>query len=137
MKFLREIRLPEASTYEVGSQLFADVFEEGEIIDVTGTAKGKGFAGTIKRHNFSRGPMTHGSKSHREPGSIGPMTSGGGGRVFKGKKLPGHMGAHKVTIQRLSVVRVDKERNLLLIKGAVPGPQGGLVLVKNTVKPRK
>ena len=81
--------------------------------------------------------MTHGSKSHREPGSIGPMTSGGGGRVFKGKKLPGHMGAHKVTIQRLSVVRVDKERNLLLIKGAVPGPQGGLVLVKNTVKPRK
>ncbi len=137
VKFLREIRLPEASTYEVGSQLFADVFEEGEIIDVTGTAKGKGFAGTIKRHNFSRGPMTHGSKSHREPGSIGPMTSGGGGRVFKGKKLPGHMGAHKVTIQRLSVVRVDKERNLLLIKGAVPGPQGGLVLVKNTVKPRK
>ena len=134
VKFLREIRLPEASTYEVGSQLFADVFEEGEIIDVTGTAKGKGFAGTIKRHNFSRGPMTHGSKSHREPGSIGPMTSGGGGRVHKGKKLPGHMGSERVTVQKLTVARVDKDRNLLLIKGAVPGPKGGLIMVRSTVK---
>lgn len=137
VKFLREIRLIEASTHEVGSQISVDIFEDGEIVDVTGTSKGKGFAGTVKRHGFSRGPMTHGSKSHREPGSIGPMTSGGGGRVYKGKKLPGHMGHQKVTIQRLTVVRVDKERNLLLIKGAVPGPQGGLVMVKNTVKPNR
>lgn len=137
VKFLREIRLSEASTHEVGSQISVDVFEDGEMVDVTGTSKGKGFAGTIKRHGFARGPMTHGSKSHREPGSIGPMTSGGGGRVYKGKKLPGHMGHQKVTIQRLTVVRVDKERNLLLIKGAVPGPQGGLVMVKNTVKPNR
>lgn len=137
VKFLREIRLNEASTHEVGSQISVDIFEDGEMVDVTGTSKGKGFAGTIKRHGFARGPMTHGSKSHREPGSIGPMTSGGGGRVYKGKKLPGHMGHQKVTIQRLTVVRVDKERNLLLIKGAVPGPQGGLVMVKNTVKPNR
>lgn len=137
VKFLREIRLSEPSSHEVGSQIGVDVFEDGEMIDVTGTSKGKGFAGTIKRHNFSRGPMTHGSKSHREPGSIGPMTSGGGGRVYKGKKLPGHMGHQRVTIQRLTVVRVDKDRNLLLIKGAVPGPKGGLVMVKNTVKPKK
>lgn len=137
VKFLREIRLSEASTHEVGAQISVDIFEDGEIVDVTGTSKGKGFAGTIKRHGFARGPMTHGSKSHREPGSIGPMTSGGGGRVYKGKKLPGHMGHQKVTVQRLTVVRVDKERNLLLIKGAVPGPQGGLVMVKNTVKPNR
>jgi 50S ribosomal protein L3, bacterial len=137
VKFLRELRLAEASAHEVGSQIGVDIFEDGEIVDVTGVAKGKGFAGTIKRHGFSRGPMTHGSKSHREPGSIGPMTSGGGGRVFKGKKLPGHMGNHKVTVQRLTLVRVDKDRNLLLIKGAVPGPQGGLVMVRNTVKPRR
>ena len=137
VKFLREIRLAEASTHEVGSQISVEIFEDGEIVDVTGTAKGKGFAGTIKRHGFSRGPMTHGSKSHREPGSVGPMTSGGGGRVYKGKKLPGHMGNHKVTVQRLTLVRVDKDRNLLLIKGAVPGPQGGLIMVKNTVKPKK
>lgn len=136
-KFLREIRLAEASTHEVGSQINVDIFEDGEMVDVTGTSKGKGFAGTIKRHGFARGPMSHGSKSHREPGSIGPMTSGGGGRVYKGKKLPGHMGHQKVTIQRLSVARVDKDRNLLLIKGAVPGPRGGLVVVKSTVKPVK
>lgn len=136
-KFLREIRLGEASTHEVGSEILVDIFEDGELVDVTGTSKGKGFAGTIKRHGFARGPMSHGSKSHREPGSIGPMTSGGGGRVHKGKKLPGHMGHEKVTVQRLSVARVDKDRNLLLIKGAVPGPRGGLVMVKSTVKPVK
>ena len=137
VKFLREIRLPEASTYEVGSQLFADVFEEGEIIDVTGTAKGKGFAGTIKRHNFSRGPMTHGSKSHREPGSIGPMTSGGGGRVFKGKKLAGRMGGDRVTVQNLEIVRVDTERNVLLIKGNVPGAKKSLVQIRTAEKADK
>lgn len=137
VRFLREIRLSEASTYSVGDQICVDVFEEGELVDVTGVSKGKGFAGTIKRHNFARGPMTHGSKSHRQPGSIGPMTSGGGGRVHKGKKLPGHMGHERVTVQKLTMVRVDKDRNLLLIKGAVPGPVGGLVMVRNTVKPNK
>lgn len=137
VKFIREIRLADASEYTVGQTVSADVFAEGDLIDVTGTSKGKGFAGGIKRHNFRRGPMGHGSKSHREPGSMGPRMSGGGGKVFKGKKLPGHMGSQKVTVQRLSVVRVDAERNVLLIKGAVPGPKGGFVVVKNTVKPKK
>lgn len=137
VKFIREIRLAAPSEYEVGQSIGVDIFTEGEMIDVSGVAKGKGFAGGIKRHNFARGPMSHGSKSHREPGSMGPRMSGGGGKVFKGKKLPGHMGGHKVTVQRLTVVRVDAERNLLLIKGAVPGPKGGLVIVKNTVKPKK
>lgn len=137
VKFIREIRLAAPSEYEVGQNVGVDIFTEGEMIDVSGVAKGKGFAGTIKRHNFARGPMAHGSKSHREPGSMGPRMSGGGGKVFKGKKLPGRMGGQKVTVQRLTVVRVDAERNLLLIKGAVPGPKGGFVIVKNTVKPKK
>lgn len=137
VKFIREIRLAAPSEYEVGQSVGVDIFAEGEMIDVSGVAKGKGFAGTIKRHNFARGPMGHGSKSHREPGSMGPRMSGGGGKVFKGKKLPGRMGGQKVTVQRLTVVRVDAERNLLLIKGAVPGPKGGFVIVKNTVKPNK
>lgn len=137
VRFIREIRLPAASEYTVGQSVNADIFAEGELVDVTGTSKGKGFAGGIKRHNFRRGPMAHGSKSHREPGSIGPRMSGGGGKVFKGKKLPGRMGAQKVTIQRLSVVRVDTDRNLILIKGAVPGPKGGYVIIRNTVKPVK
>lgn len=137
VKFIREMRLPSAPEYNQGDVIGVDVFSAGELIDVTGTAKGKGFAGGIKRHNFRRGPMGHGSKSHREPGSIGPRMSGGGGKVFKGKKLPGHMGGQKVTIQRLSVVRVDAERNLILIKGAIPGPKGSFVVIKNTVKPNK
>lgn len=137
VKFIRELRLPSPSEYAVGQVIGADVFAEGELIDVVGTAKGKGFAGGIKRHNFARGPMGHGSKSHREPGTIGSRMSGGGGKVFKGKKLPGHMGTQKVTIQRLTVVRVDTERNLVLIKGAVPGPKGSFVVIKNTVKPGK
>ncbi|CUH95149.1 50S ribosomal protein L3 [Propionispora sp. 2/2-37] len=137
VRFIREIRLPAASEYTVGQSINADIFAEGELVDVTGTSKGKGFAGGIKRHNFRRGPMAHGSKSHREPGSIGPRMSGGGGKVFKGKKLPGRMGAQKVTIQRLSVVRVDTDRNLILIKGAIPGPKGGYVIIRNTVKPVK
>jgi large subunit ribosomal protein L3 len=137
VKFIRELRLPGASEYTVGQVLAADVFSEGELIDVTGTAKGKGFAGGIKRHNFACGPMGHGSKSHREPGTIGSRMSGGGGKVFKGKKLPGRMGGQKVTVQRLQVVRVDVPRNLLLVKGAVPGPKGSFVIVKNTVKPNK
>ncbi|BBB91359.1 MAG TPA: 50S ribosomal protein L3 [Methylomusa anaerophila] len=137
VKFIRELRLPGASEYTVGQVLTAETFAEGELVDVTGTAKGKGFAGGIKRHHFRRGPMAHGSKSHREPGTIGSRMSGGGGKVFKGKKLPGRMGGNKVTVQRLSVVRVDVPRNLILIKGAIPGPKGSLVVVKNTVKPGK
>ncbi len=135
VKFIRELRLPSPAEHKVGQEISVDIFAEGELIDVTGVSKGKGFAGGIKRHNFHRGPMTHGSKSHREPGSMGARMSGHGGRVFKGKKLPGRMGHDKVTIQRLTVVRVDKDRNLLLIKGAVPGPKGAFVMVKNTVKP--
>lgn len=137
VKVIKEIRLPEASEYTVGQEIGVDIFAEGEIVDVTGTAKGKGFAGVIKRHNFRRGPMAHGSKSHREPGSMGPRMSGGGGKVFKGKKLPGRMGSQKVTIQRLTVVRVDAERNLILIKGGIPGPKGSFMMIKNTVKPKK
>lgn len=137
VKFIREIRLADASEYTAGQVIGVDAFAAGDLVDVVGTAKGKGFAGGIKRHNFARGPMGHGSKSHREPGSIGPRMSGGGGKVFKGKKLPGQMGGQRVTVQRLSIVRIDSERNLILIKGAIPGPKKGLVIIKNTVKPGK
>jgi len=137
VKFIREVRLTGASEYTVGQEIGVDVFAEGDIVDVTGIAKGKGFAGVIKRWNFRRGPMAHGSKSHREPGSMGPRMSGGGGRVFKGKKLPGRMGGQKVTVQRLTVVRVDTERNLILIKGGIPGPTGNFMMIKTTVKPKK
>uniref|UniRef100_UPI0026F2393B 50S ribosomal protein L3 n=1 Tax=Phascolarctobacterium succinatutens TaxID=626940 RepID=UPI0026F2393B len=109
----------------------------GDKVDASGVSRGKGFAGTIKRHNFSRGPMKHGSKSHREPGSMGPMHSGPGGRVIKGKKLPGRMGNANVTVQRLTVVKVDAERNLILVKGAIPGATGSYVVLKETVKPNK
>ena len=137
VKFVRELRLTNVPDQNVGDTVSVDIFAAGEIVDVVGTSKGKGFAGTIKRHNFSRGPMGHGSKSHREPGSMGPRISGGGGKVFKGKKLPGRMGGERVTVQCLTVARVDAERNLILIKGAIPGPKNGLVLIKNTVKPAK
>jgi len=137
VRVIREIRLSDAPEQKLGDSITVDIFAEGEIVDVVGTSKGKGFAGTIKRHNFSRGPMAHGSKSHREPGSMGPRISGGGGKVFKGKKLPGRMGGERVTVQRLTVARVDAERNLILIKGAIPGPKNGWVMIKNTVKPRK
>lgn len=137
VKFIRELRLPGASEYTVGQEIGPDIFSEGELIDVTGTAKGKGFAGGIKRHNFARGPMAHGSKSHREPGSIGSRMSGPGGKVFKGKKLPGRMGGQQVTVQRLSVVRVDAARNIILIKGAIPGHKNSFLVIKNTVKPDK
>ena len=137
VKFLREMRLDEASTYNVGDKIEVDVFDAGELVDVTGISKGKGFAGGIKRHNFARGPMGHGSKSHREPGSTGAMISGPGGRVLKGKKLPGRMGGNKVTVQRLTVVKVDADRNLILIKGAIPGPKKGYVIIKDTVKSKK
>lgn len=137
VRFIREVRLPSAPEQKAGDKITVDIFAEGEIIDVVGTSRGKGFAGTIKRHNFSRGPMGHGSKSHREPGSMGPRISGGGGKVFKGKKLPGRMGGEQVTVQCLTVVRVDTERNLILIKGAIPGPKNGAVLIRNTVKTLK
>ncbi len=137
VKFIREFCLSGPSEYTLGQIIGVDIFAAGELVDVTGVSKGKGFAGTIKRHNFRRGPMGHGSKSHREPGSIGPRISGGGGRVYKGKKLPGRMGGQKVTVQRLTVVRVDDARSLILVKGAIPGPKGSFVVIKNTVKPSK
>lgn len=137
VKFIRELRLSAPSEYKVGDILGVDVFAAGELVDVTGISKGKGFAGTVKRHHFARGSMTHGSKSKREPGSTGAMISGHGGRVLKGKKLPGHMGHERVTVQRLTLVRADAERGLLLVKGSVPGPKKGLLLIKETVKPNK
>jgi large subunit ribosomal protein L3 len=135
VRFAREFRLHDAPEYTLGQEVKADVFGVGELVDVTGISRGKGFAGTIKRHGFACGPMSHGSKSHREPGSIGSRMSGGGGKVFKGKKLPGRMGGAKVTIQRLQIVRADADRNLILIKGAIPGAKGALVAIRNTVKP--
>lgn len=131
-RYLREFRLEDVNAYEVGAEIKADAFEAGEKIDVTGTSKGKGFAGPIKRWNFSRGPMTHGSKYHRGVGSMGAASSPS--RTFKGKKMAGHMGAERVTTQNLEIVRVDAERNLILVKGAVPGPKKGLLIIKNTVK---
>ena len=137
VKYIREVRLAAESEYKIGDVIGVDIFAEGDLVDVIGTSKGKGFAGSIKRHHFARGPMGHGSKSHREPGSTGAMLSGPGGRVIKGKKLPGRMGGVRTTIQRLTVVKVDVNRNLLLIKGAVPGPKKGFVVVRETVKPAK
>ena len=135
VKFIRELRLKAESEYKIGDVIGVDTFAAGEVVDVIGTSKGKGFAGGIKRHNFARGPMGHGSKSHREPGSTGAMLSGPGGRVLKGKKLPGRMGGVRTTIQHLTIVKVDTDRNLLLIKGAVPGPKKSLVLIRDTIKP--
>ena len=137
VKFIREMRLSEPSDKKSGDKIGVDIFFEGEVIDVIGTSKGKGFAGGIKRHNFARGPMGHGSKSHREPGSTGAMLSGPGGRVIKGKKLPGRMGGTQTTVQRLRIVRIDKDRNLILIKGAIPGAKKSLVIIRDTVKPHK
>ena len=137
VRFIREMRLAAPSEYNVGDTIGVDIFAAGDLVDVVGTSKGKGFAGGIKRHNFARGPMGHGSKSHREPGSTGAMISGPGGRVLKGKKLPGRLGGERVTVQRLTIVRVDTDRNLILIKGAIPGPKKGFVVIKDTVKPLK
>ena len=137
VKYLRELRLQDTPSYTVGQTLAADIFAEGEIVDVIGTSRGKGFAGTIKRHNFGRGPMAHGSKNHREPGSLGARMSGGGGKVFKGKKLPGQMGGERVTVQHLQVVKVDTERSIMLVKGGIPGAKGSLVMVRSTSKPVK
>ena len=130
-RFLKEIKGLDVANYEVGQIIGVDTFESGEIVDVTGTSKGKGFAGTIKRYNFSRGPMAHGSHYHRVVGSRGPMRPM---RVLKGKKLPGHMGNETVTIQNLEIIAVDVENNCLLISGNVPGPKQGYVLVRSAIK---
>ena len=131
-RFLREFKFENAAEYTVGQEIKADIFAEGDKIDATGTSKGKGFQGAIKRHGLSRGPMKHGSKYHRHAGSNGPATTPG--RVFKGKHMPGQMGAVKVTVQNLEVVKVDVENNLLLVKGAVPGSKKALLVLKETVK---
>lgn len=130
-RFVREFRGVNLGEYEVGQEVKVDIFAEGEIVDVTGVSKGKGFQGVIKRHGQSRGPMAHGSRYHRRPGSMGPVAPN---RVFKGKKLAGRMGGEQVTVQNLQIVKVDTERNLLLIKGNVPGPKKALLKIKSAIK---
>ena len=130
-KYVREMRLEDADGYQLGQEIKADIFASGEKVDVIGTSRGKGFAGGIKRHNFKRGPMGHGSKYHRR---VGSLQSRDASRVFKGRKMPGRLGGDRVTVLNVSVVRVDPEKNLLLIKGAVPGATGSLVSVRNATK---
>jgi large subunit ribosomal protein L3 len=126
---IREFRVDAVGDYTVGQQIgMGDLFAEGDLVDITGISKGKGFAGHIKRHHFHRGPTTHGSDHHRAPGSIGPGTTPG--RVYKGMKMAGHMGDERVTVKKVKVVRLDAERNLILVKGSVPGPRNSVVLVK-------
>ena len=134
-RYVREFRLDNAEEYTLGSEIKADVFAAGDKIDASAISKGKGFQGAIKRHGQHRGPMAHGSKFHRHQGSNGACSSPS--RVFKGKGMPGHMGCVKVTVQNLEVVRVDAENNLLLVKGAVPGPKKALVTIKESVKAAK
>jgi len=132
-KYLKEFKVEDFDKYAIGQEIkVEEMFKAGDKVDVSGISKGKGFQGVIKRHGQTIGPISHGSKYFRSPGSMGAGTSPG--RVFKGKNLPGHMGAEKVTIQNLSVVRVDGERNLLLVKGAVPGPKGALLVIREAVK---
>ena len=131
-RFIREFNNVELSEYEVGQEITVDVFKAGDIVDVTGTSKGKGFQGAIKRHGQSRGPMAHGSRYHRRPGSMGGASFPS--RVFKGKALPGQMGGNRITIQNLEVVKVDAERNVILIKGNVPGSKKSLVEIKTAIK---
>jgi large subunit ribosomal protein L3 len=130
-QYVKEIRGVNLDEYELGQEVKADIFSSGEMVDVTGTSKGKGFAGAIKRHNQARGPMSHGSRYHRGPGSLGAIAPN---RVFKGQTLPGRMGGERVTTQNLKVVRVDTENNLLLVEGAVPGPKNSYVIVRSAVK---
>lgn len=134
-RFVREFKLENAADYKLADEIKADIFAEGDKVDVSATSKGKGFQGAIKRHGQHRGPMAHGSKFHRHQGSNGSCSTPS--RVFKGKGMPGHMGCVKVTTQNLEIVRVDAENNLLLIKGAVPGPKKSLVTIKETVKAGK
>lgn len=131
-RFVREFRLDNAEEYSVKDEIKADIFAAGDKIDATAVSKGKGFQGAIKRHGQSRGPMAHGSKYHRHAGSNGACSDPS--KVFKGKKMPGHMGSKRVTVQNLEVVKVDAENNLILVKGAVPGPKKSLVTIKETVK---
>ncbi|GGO08657.1 50S ribosomal protein L3 [Saccharibacillus kuerlensis] len=130
-RYIRELRGVDLGTYEVGQVLKADVFAEGEFVDVSGVSKGKGFAGVIKRWGQSRGPMAHGSRYHRRPGSMGSIQAN---RVPKGKRLPGHMGHDSITVQNLEIVRIDAERNVLLVKGSIPGPKNSFVKVRASVK---
>ena len=134
-KHLREFRMDSVEEVKVGDEFKADVFEKGDKVDIQGTSKGKGFQGVIKRHGQSRGPMGHGSMYHRRPGSMGSTSTPG--RVFKGKKLPGHMGRVTITIQNLDVVRVDMDKNVILLKGSVPGPKGAILKIKSAVKATK
>ena len=134
-RFVREFRFEDAESYEVAQEIKADIFTAGEKVDATAISKGKGFQGAIKRHGQSRGPMAHGSKYHRHAGSNGAASDPS--RVFKGKKMAGHMGNKKVTVQNLEIIKVDTENNLLLVKGAVPGPKKSLVTIKETVKSGK
>ena len=134
-KHLKEFRVDSVEGYTVGQEIKADLFAAGEMIDVTGISKGKGFQGPIKRHGQSRGPESHGSRYHRRPGSMGACSFPG--RVFKNKKLAGHMGSVKVTVQNLEVVRIDAEKNLILVKGAIPGAKGSVVTLKEAVKASK
>lgn len=131
-RFVREFRLEDVSQYEVGNEIKADLFQVGEKVDVTGTSKGKGFQGTIKRWNAHRGPMTHGSKFHRAVGSMG--ASSDPSRTFKNKRMPGQMGRVKSTVLNLEVVKIMPEKNAILIKGAIPGPNKGMVIIRNSVK---
>ena len=133
-RFIREFNNVELSEYEVGQEITVDVFKEGDIVDVTGTSKGKGFQGAIKRHGQSRGPMAHGSRYHRRPGSMGPVAPN---RVFKNKHLAGRMGGNRVTIQNLEIAQVVPEKNVILIKGNVPGAKKSLITIKSAVKAGK
>ena len=133
-RFIREIRNAELGEVEVGSEIKVDIFEAGDIVDVTGTTKGKGFQGAIKRHGQSRGPMSHGSRYHRRPGSMGPVAPN---RVFKNKHLAGRMGGNRVTIQNLEIAKVDTDRNVILVKGNVPGAKNSLIQIKSAVKAAK
>ncbi len=130
-RFVREFNGVNLADYEVGQEVKVSIFAEGELVDVTGISKGKGFQGAIKRHGQSRGPMAHGSRYHRRPGSMGPVAPN---RVFKGKLLPGRMGGEQITVQNLEIVKVDAERNLLLIKGNVPGPRKAMLKIKSAIK---
>ncbi|EHQ87463.1 50S ribosomal protein L3 [Desulfosporosinus youngiae] len=131
MRYVREFRVDDVDSYEIGQEVKADLFAAGDKVDVVGTSKGKGFAGMIKLHNASRGPMAHGSKYHRRSGSLGAK---GPARVFKGRVLPGRMGGDRITVQNLEVIRVDADKNLILIKGAVPGAKKSLLILKPSVK---
>jgi large subunit ribosomal protein L3 len=131
LRYIKEFRVDNVDDYELGQEIDVDIFESGDVVDVVGTSKGKGFAGAVKRHNFARGAMGHGSKYHRRPGALAAK---GPARVFKGRKLPGRMGGKRVTVQGLEVVKVYPGKNLILIKGSIPGPRRGLVMIKNSVK---